>query len=87
MDEIGAYTLENWGADQLIRYLDALESCCARLAHDTSLGRVHRARPEYSRIEVGKHVVFFRRQDNGDVLVVRILHQRMLPELHLGDDR
>jgi plasmid stabilization system protein ParE len=30
--EIGAYTLQTWGADQTIRYLDQLESCCRRLA-------------------------------------------------------
>lgn len=84
-DEIAAYTLENWGAEQLVRYLDLLQGCCELLADDTSLGRIHTPKPQYCRIEVGKHVVFFRRQDNGDVLVARVLHQRMLPELHLGD--
>jgi toxin ParE1/3/4 len=40
--------------------------------------------PSYWRIEQGSHVVFFRRELNGDVVIVRVLHKRMLPELHLG---
>jgi plasmid stabilization system protein ParE len=36
------------------------------------------------RREQGKHVVFYRR-DGGDILILRILHERMLPELHIGE--
>jgi plasmid stabilization system protein ParE len=38
------------------------------------------------RLEHGKHVVFYR-QDRGGILVSRILHQRMLPELHSIEDQ
>jgi toxin ParE1/3/4 len=34
------------------------------------------------RLEHGKHVIFYRQQDNDGILVSRILHQRMLPERH-----
>jgi antitoxin ParD1/3/4 len=37
-------------------------------------------RPGLRRMEHGKHVVFYRLQKPGGILVVRILHQRMLPE-------
>jgi plasmid stabilization system protein ParE len=31
--------------------------------------------------------VFFRRTPDADVVIIRVLHKRMLPELHLpGDD-
>ena len=82
LDGIGAYTLDRWGIEQCIRYLDALERACERLAQDPKLGRVHLPRPRYSRFEQGKHVLFFRRQAD-EVVIVRILHERMLPELHL----
>jgi plasmid stabilization system protein ParE len=26
--EIGSYTLQTWGIDQTIRYIDQLEACC-----------------------------------------------------------
>jgi plasmid stabilization system protein ParE len=41
-------------------------------------------RPGLRRREQGKHVVFYRR-DGGDILILRILHERMLPELHIGE--
>jgi plasmid stabilization system protein ParE len=30
--------------------------------------------------------VFFRREDDGGILIVRVLHQSMLPELHGFED-
>jgi toxin ParE1/3/4 len=86
LDSIAAHTAAEWGADQALRYLSELEACCSRLAEDRTSGRPYRALPRYWRIEQGRHVVFFRRDQRGDVLVVRILHDRMLPALHLGDD-
>lgn len=86
LDSIAAYTLERWGLDQAQRYLDALLARCESLPADPSRGRVHHPRPDYLRIEQGKHVVFFRRDASGETLIVRILHQRMLPELHLTED-
>jgi toxin ParE1/3/4 len=85
LDSIAAHTVENWGMEQALRYVSELELCCERVAEDPASGRVHRPRPEYWRIEQGRHVVFFRREGNGDVLVVRVLHDRMVPELHLGE--
>ena len=41
-------------------------------------------RPGLCRIEVGKHVIFYRRAADG-ALILRILHQRMLPERHSFD--
>jgi toxin ParE1/3/4 len=84
LDSIVAYTLGRWGLDQAHRYLDLI-ACCESAAADVSLGRVHHPRPEYLRTELGKHVVFFRRDESGATLIVRILHQRMLPELHLTE--
>jgi toxin ParE1/3/4 len=84
--DIADYTRQTWGDEQCARYLDLLEACCQRLADHPVLGRAcDKLRPGLRRREQGKHVVFYRR-DGDDILVVRILHERMLPELHLGDD-
>jgi plasmid stabilization system protein ParE len=37
-------------------------------------------------MEHGKHVVFYRLQKPGGIIVVRILHQRMLPERQAIED-
>lgn len=83
---IGAYTLRTWGEDQAIRYLNALEACCQRLADHPKSGRpCESVRPGLRRMEHAKHVVFFRREPGG-ILISRILHERMLPERHLIDE-
>jgi toxin ParE1/3/4 len=85
--EIAQYTLNRWGEDQTIRYLDDLERCCQQLADNPDLGRAcDDIRPGLRRMEHGRHVVFYRQNADG-VLISRILHQRMLPERHAIDDQ
>ena len=85
--EIGSYTLQTWGVDQAILYIDQREACCQRLANNPASGRscddVRRGLP---RMEQGKHVIFYRQQEGGEVLISRILHQRMLPGEQVIDD-
>lgn len=79
---IGAYTTRTWGAAQADRYLSDLEQCCRLLAGNPELGSpCDHIRPGLRYIEKGRHAVFYRRKSSG-VLVVRILHQRMMPERH-----
>jgi toxin ParE1/3/4 len=81
--DIADYTLRTWGEEQCARYLDKLEHCCQRLADEPILGRPCDAiQPGLRRREQGKHVIFYRRSGE-DIVVVRILHASMLPELHL----
>lgn len=78
--EIGAYTLETWGARQARLYLDQIEKCCRRLAGNPGLGRAcENVRPGLRRLEQGRHVIFYR-EYQGSILVLRVLHQSMLPE-------
>lgn len=85
--EIGDYTLDHWGADQAIRYLDSLERAFCLIAANPEIGRrCDRLRKGYRRIEHEKHVVFYRPEADG-VLVVRILHHRILPENRAMDEQ
>ena len=87
LQEIADYTRRAWGGEQCLGYLDELEECCRRLADSPDLGRAcDDLRSGYCRIEQGRHVIFFRKVEDGGVLVVRILHARMLPERHLSED-
>ena len=84
---IGGYTLHTWGEAQADRYIGELETCCQMLADNPMLGRpCDDIRPGLRRMEHGKHVVFYRLQKPGGILVVRILHQRMLPEKRAIED-
>ena len=78
--EIGDYTLDHWGANQAIHYLESLERCFDLVGANPEIGRnCDRLRKGYCRIEHEKHVVFYR-NDHAGILIVRILHQRALPE-------
>jgi toxin ParE1/3/4 len=84
---IADYTLRTWGEAQADRYIGELETCCQMLADNSRLGRpCDEVRPGLRRMEHGKHVVFYRLQKPGGIIVVRILHQRMLPERQAIED-
>ena len=38
--------------------------------------------PPYFRAPIGKHAAFYRVATDGELLIVRVLHSAMLPELH-----
>jgi toxin ParE1/3/4 len=84
---IGRLHHSHMGQSQAARYLGELEVCCQTLSDNPALGRLcDEVRPGLRRLEHGKHVVFYR-QERGGILVSRILHQRMLPELHSIEDQ
>jgi toxin ParE1/3/4 len=86
LQNIAAYTPGTWGQAQADRYLSELAACCQRLADNPRMGRLcSNIRPGLRRLEHGKHVLFYR-QEPGGILVSRILHQRMLPEIQTIDD-
>ena len=77
---IGLYTFRTWGEAQTSHYISKMEECCQLLAGNPGLGRrCDEVRSGLRRMEQGKHVVFYR-EEQGGILISRILHQRMLPE-------
>lgn len=84
--DIADYTVDTWGPEQAQRYLDSLEACFNRLAKAPQIGRsCNRIQSGYSRIEHRRHVIFYRAGGDG-IFISRVLHQRMLPSLHLIED-
>ena len=85
---IDDHSFGSWGATRTDRHIAALYAAFQRLADDPNLGRPHLGRRRRGgriwRLEQGSHVIFFRREKSGDVSVVRVLHERMLPSLHVG---
>jgi toxin ParE1/3/4 len=86
LEAITRYTVQQRGEEQTLRYLDALEDRCQQLAENPSFGRrCDSIRPGLWRAEQGSHVIFFRRMSGG-IHVIRILHQRMMPQIHELDE-
>jgi toxin ParE1/3/4 len=87
LETILEYTLKTWGGKQGERYLGNQQGCLQELADKPGLGRNCNAiRPGLMRMEHGRHVVFYRPKGYG-IRVIRILHQSMLPEHHLLDEK
>jgi toxin ParE1/3/4 len=85
---IGDYTVRTWSEAQAVRYLGSLEECVEMLARNPALGRkCDWIRSGLLLFEKERHVIFYRKKRNG-ILIVRILHQSMLPEERLreGED-
>jgi toxin ParE1/3/4 len=80
LQSIDEYTESTWGGLQADRYLHDLRTFCSTLAQMPELGRRWNSKQSGLRqMEHGKHVIFYRRNSDG-ILILRILHQSMLPE-------
>src|SRR5882724_11664959 len=82
--DIGTFTADRWGDDQIEQYLIGLFAGFQTLVDQPELRRPFRELPPYLRVHVGKHAIFYRVTTDGEVLIVRVLHAAMLPALHLS---
>lgn len=83
LDQIRDYTLETWEADQAYVYLGRLRYGFESIEADPAVGKDRRELLAGMRsLAVGSHTVFYTRHE-GDVIIVRILQQRMDPHLHM----
>ncbi|GJL76947.1 MAG TPA: type II toxin-antitoxin system RelE/ParE family toxin [Nitrosomonas nitrosa] len=81
---IGRYTRKEWGKAQQVRYLTQIDRAFHNLANKPDLGRLcDDIREGYFKYGVGKHVIFYRRAEQGQIEIVRIMHGRMDIEQHL----
>ena len=79
LSDIGAYTEKTWGAAQKKKYLGQIKRTLAALVAAPSLGTSREDIVEGLRSHsVGRHVVFYR-EAGGDLVISRVLHQRMDP--------
>lgn len=82
--EIIAYSQETWGGLQTIRYIDGLESLAGRLAAYPKMGSNRSALLEgVLSFPYQSHTLFYLEESFG-ITILRILHQRMDVQRHLG---
>ena len=82
VDRIIEYTLLNFGSEQAEKYAASLEHSFALIAEMPMLGRKYEPRPELHQFPHGRHVIFYKIVSE-DILIVRILHERMNPDWHI----
>ena len=76
---------KTWPQEQVNRYLRGLLDACEEVAKAPSyLGRSYEhVRSGYRKYPWGKHVIFYQILNNGNVLISRILHEKMDFDRHL----
>lgn len=88
LTNIWEYTIETWSEPQADNYYNMLIASCQKITENPRLLGL-----KYEEIADGllgyranKHIIFYRILTNEDILVIRILHQRMdLKHRILGD--
>ena len=80
---ITGFTVDSWGIEQAAKYIEKIRAACALLLSNPELGRLHRESDlGLRRLETGRHVIVYRASTES-ILIVRILHERMIPARHL----
>lgn len=83
LEEIFDYTVGQWGQEQAVRYMAAIETACARAADAPDMAQdCSYIRAGYRRANVHRHAIYFRVEPYG-IAVIRVLHQRMAASRHL----
>jgi len=88
--EVLAYTRDNWGAEQAGKYADLIDQAADAIGENPHIGRPRfgiragiLAHHISQRGRTASHFLYYRIDLNGDVEIVRFLHERMDPGLHL----
>lgn len=78
LSEIWDYIYETWSENQADQYYELLIETCQKISKRPDTGK------SYDEIEkgilgfrVGKHIIFYQKIKLKEVLIVRILHERM----------
>jgi toxin ParE1/3/4 len=77
LEEIWQYTAKRWTIEQAETYVRQLAGHFVLLARHPEIGMsCNEIRPGYYKFPAGSHILFYR-IINGDINIVRILHERM----------
>ena len=78
LNDIWIYTFNNWSKEQADRYYDLIIGEIEFVADNYLIGKsVEQTRKNYRVSKIKSHLIFYRKAENENVEVVRILPQRM----------
>lgn len=78
LNNIWLYTLKNWSIQQADRYYSQIIEEIEFIATNYFLGKsLNEIRKDYRYVKVQSNLIFYRKDGDGKVEIVRILHERM----------
>ena len=76
--QIWNYTLNKWSEDQSDRYYHILLENCKIIAINPEIGKNYSGVAEnLFGFKAGRHLIFYRRINDNEVEIIRILHEQM----------
>jgi len=86
LTQIWNYTLNKWSEDQADRYYHMLLENCKEVANNPELGKNYSGVTEnLFGFKAGRHIIFYRRIEDNEVEITRILHEQMDIENRIKD--
>jgi toxin ParE1/3/4 len=78
LTQIWTYTLHKWSEDQADRYYHMLLENCKVIAINPEIGKNYISiAEEIFGFKTGRHLIFYRRINDNEVEIIRILHEQM----------
>ncbi|RLD41241.1 MAG: type II toxin-antitoxin system RelE/ParE family toxin [Bacteroidetes bacterium] len=78
LSQIWNYTYYKWSEIQADVYYNMLIDSCEYISENTNLGKNYEEIATYLfAYKVGRHIIFYQKQNEENILVIRILHQQM----------
>lgn len=86
LNNISDYTTQNWGVEQAFKYIDGLEDRVKSLAEHPAIGRpCNNLYKGLRAFPYGSHHLYYV-EDKSGITIVRVLHERMNPAAHFGEE-
>ena len=86
LERIWIYTYKNWSTKQADRYYNLIINEIEFITNNFMSGKsMEHIKKGYRASKVKSHLIFYRKSDNSQIEVIRILHQRMDIENRLKD--
>jgi toxin ParE1/3/4 len=78
LNDIWAYTFEEWSEQQADKYYATLEFACMQIGKNPELGKEYGGiNSNLLGLRTGKHIIFYQIITEDEIEVIRILHERM----------
>lgn len=78
LTQIWNYTFDKWSENQADAYYRILIENCEELASNPNLGKNYlEITPDLLGFNAGRHLIFYRKIENNEIEITRILHEQM----------
>jgi toxin ParE1/3/4 len=86
INKIWNYTAENWSLEQADRYYNLIYDEIEYIVRNFELASdFSKIRKSYKYSKVKSHLIFFKKDKNNEIEIVRVLHERMDIENRLSE--